>query len=300
MRFLFLLALAWLPATLQQTPPKSWLPGPFLKGSEPILRPEMDSKNVANPAVLNVDGRYEMLYDSAGLLFHATSEDGLRFVTDPQPVFGPTEWYEAAGVEDPRLVFINNLYYLTYTGYEGTLAHLCLATSPDLKGWKKHGPMISQFPANARRRYPDNWTRAGAILPEKVKGRWYMVFGDSDLWLAMSDDLLTWNYRPQPLLSPAPGQDKLEAGPPLVRRKEGLVLFYNATSTNQRTAMHAALLADYDPTQVLEKTELAFLEPTQKWEQNVTNGSAMLFDGNYWTLYYAGGDRAIGLARAGR
>jgi len=302
MRFaLLLLALSWVPAALQA--PKespSWLPGPFLKASEPIMRPEMDRQNVPNPAVLSVDGRYEMLYDSAGLMFHASSEDGQRFTSDPEPIFGPTQWYEAAGVEDPRLVFINNLYYLTYTGYEGNIAHLCLATSPDLKGWKKHGPMFAQFPANARRRYPDNWTRAGAILPEKVKGRWLMIFGDSDLWLATSDDLLNWNYRPQPLLSPERGQDHLEAGPPILRRKEGLVVLYNVTDENKRTSMQAALLADYDPTQVLEKTALPLLEPTQKWEQNVTSGSALLYDGHYWSLYYAGGDRTIGLARAGR
>lgn len=299
MRYLILLALAWLPATIKPPTTYSWLPGPFLKAGEPILRTEVDQKNQPNPTVLSVDGRYHLLYDSGGLLYHASSDNGQNFSTDPDPVFGPTEWYEKGGVEDPRLAFINNLYYLTYTGYDGPLARVCLASSPDLKGWKKHGPLFPSFPPNARRRYSDGWTRCATILPDKLRNRYVMLFGDSDLWLATSDDLLNWNYRPQSVLTPEKNQDKLEMGP-LIRRKEGLVAFYNATDARGRTSTYAALLADYDPTTVLERADTPLLEPTQKWEQNVTSTSALLFDGATWSLFYSGADRAIGLARANR
>jgi predicted GH43/DUF377 family glycosyl hydrolase len=41
--------------------------------------------------------------------------------------------YESQGVEDARIVRIDDTYYLTYTGYDGTNARGALATSKDLK-----------------------------------------------------------------------------------------------------------------------------------------------------------------------
>ena len=41
--------------------------------------------------------------------------------------------YESHGVEDARIVKIDDLYYLTYTAYDGTNARGALAISNDLK-----------------------------------------------------------------------------------------------------------------------------------------------------------------------
>jgi predicted GH43/DUF377 family glycosyl hydrolase len=47
--------------------------------------------------------------------------------------------YEKQGVEDPRIVKIEGIYYITYTAYDGINAMGALATSTDLIEFKKHG-----------------------------------------------------------------------------------------------------------------------------------------------------------------
>jgi predicted GH43/DUF377 family glycosyl hydrolase len=50
--------------------------------------------------------------------------------------------YESHGVEDPRIVKIDDLYYMTYTAYDGTNARGALATSKDLIHFEKQGIII--------------------------------------------------------------------------------------------------------------------------------------------------------------
>ena len=47
--------------------------------------------------------------------------------------------YEKHGVEDPRIVKIEDTYYITYTAYDGVNAMGALATSKDLTHFEKHG-----------------------------------------------------------------------------------------------------------------------------------------------------------------
>ncbi len=61
-----------------------------------------------------------------------------------QPVIVPEYGYESQGVEDPRIVKIDNLYYLTYTAYDGVNAMGALAISKDLIKWNKLGIIVPQ------------------------------------------------------------------------------------------------------------------------------------------------------------
>ncbi len=61
------------------------------------------------------------------------------------PVMVPQHDYESHGMEDPRIVKIEDLYYLTYTAYDGINALGALALSSDLMIWKKKGIMVPQF-----------------------------------------------------------------------------------------------------------------------------------------------------------
>ena len=47
-------------------------------------------------------------------------------------LISPEFEYEKHGIEDPRIVKIEDLYYLTYTAYDGVNALGALATSKDL------------------------------------------------------------------------------------------------------------------------------------------------------------------------
>lgn len=68
------------------------------------------------------------------------------------PVLSPQFKYESQGIEDPRIVKIDDLYYLTYTAYNGVDAMGALATSKDLVHFKKKGIIVPQIKYNEFKR----------------------------------------------------------------------------------------------------------------------------------------------------
>jgi beta-1,2-mannobiose phosphorylase / 1,2-beta-oligomannan phosphorylase len=61
------------------------------------------------------------------------------------PILAPEYEYEKHGIEDPRIVKIEGIYYLTYTAYDGINALGALAVSKDLINWEKKGIIVPQF-----------------------------------------------------------------------------------------------------------------------------------------------------------
>jgi len=153
-----------------------------------------------NPAVVRYHGYYVMLYrahDAGGTsrLGHAESTDGIHFTRRRDPVISPEAEYERnGGVEDPRLVAIGDTFYLTYTGYNKRDAQLCLATSKDLLHWTRHGVIIAANQGN----WNVKWTKSGAIVSEKIEGKYWMYFLGTDAnnkdqsGLAYSKHLIYW------------------------------------------------------------------------------------------------------------
>jgi predicted GH43/DUF377 family glycosyl hydrolase len=62
-----------------------------------------------------------------------------------EPILSPTFDYESHGMEDPRIVKIDDTYYLTYTAYDGVNALGALAVSKDLKHFEKKGLIVPQI-----------------------------------------------------------------------------------------------------------------------------------------------------------
>ncbi|MBP6810617.1 MAG: pesticidal protein Cry7Aa [Saprospiraceae bacterium] len=60
------------------------------------------------------------------------------------PVLHPQFDYESHGMEDPRITKIDDLFYLSYTAYDGVNALGALATSKDLLQWDKLGLIVPQ------------------------------------------------------------------------------------------------------------------------------------------------------------
>src|SRR6202795_896634 len=164
--------------------------GPWTRLSpDPIISPlgdTFESAGTFNPSVVKKDGKFVMLYraqdhNGTSSLGYATSDDGIRFHRRPEPVMVSEAPYEkGGGVEDPRLQKIGDTYYLTYTGYnnvDGAAAdkkdaQLCLATSTDLIHWQRQGVILPSF----KGRWNVKWTKSGAIVPEKVKGKYWMYY----------------------------------------------------------------------------------------------------------------------------
>lgn len=61
------------------------------------------------------------------------------------PLLFPQFEYESHGVEDPRITKIDDLYFLTYTAYDGVNAMGALATSKDLQHFEKQGLIVPQI-----------------------------------------------------------------------------------------------------------------------------------------------------------
>lgn len=179
--------------------------------NNPILAPNpgsgWESAYLFNPAAIVIDDMVWLLYRAQNLSLISSvglawSTDGYNFTRYTQPVLYPTEPYETHGTEDPRVVRINGTFYATYTGYDGTTARLCLATSQDLVHWTKYGPILPNC-TDVVYRYDDRmndyraregWSKSGAIIPEKINGLYQMQWGDSYLYTANSTDLIHWNY----------------------------------------------------------------------------------------------------------
>jgi len=281
-------------------------PASFVKyQGNPILLPRgqgFESRAAFNPAAVVKDHRVYLLYraqDALGIsrIGLATSQDGLHFTRRAEPVLAPEQNYERRGVEDPRVVRFGSTYYLTYTAYDGHAAKLALATSKDLIHWDKRGIMLPDL----------RWSKSGAIVPRKVAGRYLMYFGDTDVWLATSSDLLRWDVRKEPVLRRRSGffdSTGVEPGPPPLITQRGILLFYNGWDAAITYRTGRVLFSLEDPSVVLERTDQPLLQPTKPWELKGQVPKQVLFvEGlvnwkGVWYLYYGGGDSRIGVAIA--
>lgn len=282
-----------LPQTLTRTPER------------PILEPKgsgWESLAVFNPSVLWDGKQYVMLYraqnqkgvSSIGL---ATSEDGVTFQREAQPILSPEGSAEAGGVEDPRLTFLNDRYLLTYTAYDGrSVAQLQAATSPDLRHWTRLGPMLAQADGT--------WSKSGAVLAQPLNGLYFMYYGDKAIHLATSPDARTWTAEAVPVLAPRPGtwdEGGVEPGPPPILTPRGILLIYNGRDKNNVYAVGAALLDPGDPAHVLARSETPMLRAERPYELGGTVPNVVFVEGLVWKggqleVWYGGGDRVIGRA----
>ncbi len=297
--------------------------GPFRPhDGNPILRPRGDgweSASVYNPAAIVKDGEVVLLYrahadDIVSHVGLATSTDGIHFERRAEPVLSPSEPYDGGGAEDPRVTEIDGTYYLTYTGYDGSKAQLCLATSSDLVSWTTHGPMFEEF--NTFRGLPGGptgaWSKAGAIVPVPIDGRYLMYFGEGSIYTAWSDDLIHWKpcSNDDPLLAPLGpgtfGEYLVEVGPPPIITNNGLILLlHNAAVKNTdgsvRYTCGQLLLDPADPTTVLAQLTQPWLEPstyedTHGLVSNVTFVEGLVFHNDTWFVYYGQSDSTLGVA----
>jgi len=290
--------------------------GPFKDyEGNPILEPSgagFDAERVYNPAVIVVDGVFWMFYRAeagdgcTGRIGLAKSQDGLHFTRHHEPIIVPEHDYEAGGCEDPRIIRIGDLFYLTYVGNGLGIGHICLATSRDMVHWEKHGPILQPAHVWDRRQ-----VKAGAILPQKVGGRCIMYFmGEAEPWktaigIACSDDLLHW-HEPlaEPVLLPRPGHfdsKGVEPGPPPVMLDEGILLVYGGWGDDQAYKPGWALFSREQPDRVLTRSEEPILESAVNWGERfgVTNhvvAESLLWHEGRWWLYYGAADRVVCLA----
>ena len=314
-----------------------------------------ESKNVFNPAIVVRRDTVFMLYraqDSIGKpggtsrIGLAYSTDGLHFTKTPRPVFYPEpDAYQAyewqGGVEDPRIVEDSTgIYYMTYTSYDGKTARLMVASSPDLQKWTKHGPVFANAYGG---KYLNQWSKSGSIVSRyaqgkiiatKINGKYWMYWGDQNIWVATSTDLIHWEpfemqvdesapivLKGQALNMPQlriiiPTRDKkfdsdlVEPGPPAMLTDKGILLIYNSrnlknigdTSLADGTYTAGQVLLDKNnPLQVLHRLNHYFMKPERSYELVGEVNNVCFLEGlaqfkNQWFLYYGTADSKIAVA----
>lgn len=211
------------------TEDQSWMMAPVTKHDDvfPLLKSDTTSffcpvtnkrvrwqeSYVFNPAAVVRDNKVYMIfrgedkigqYGGTSRLGLAVSNDGFSFTKLPDPVLYPDNdsllnYEKDGGIEDPRITETEDgTYILTYTAFNGTLARLCVATSKDLIKWEKHGLAFGRAKNGI---YRDMWSKSGSIISRqtgdkiiatKINGKYWMYWGETDIYLATSDNLIDW------------------------------------------------------------------------------------------------------------
>jgi len=269
----------------------------------PIIVPdpahEWESLKVYNPGAVFHDGKYHLFYRAMGqgidwhsALGYAVSEDGERFTRFADPILDRDSKnpLELRGLEDPRITKIGNVFYMAYAAYDGKVPRLNIATSHDLKHWQRHGKAFKDFDffreGGVRVRWENgkpielyepkpgvagDRSKAGGIFSEKINGKFWMLFNEYRIWLANSDDGITWNIIPGPFIEPRKGTDLfdnvfVEMGPPPIRTDKGWLVFYHGVNDAMQYQLGVLLLDLDDPTKILFRGTEPIFSPREKYE----------------------------------
>jgi beta-1,2-mannosidase len=336
---------------------QGWTLGPFVRPVDaPIIEPDpkavftdpilgksvhWEALHTFNPGAIVRDGKVYVLYraeDDSGTMvigMHtsrlglASSEDGVRFIKEPEPVFYPDndsqknrEW--PGGVEDPRVVESEDgTYVLTYTQWNRKSTDIGIATSTDLIHWTKHGPaLVGEKYQHFDYKSASIVTRltGGRLIAAKIQGKYWMYWGEVRVRLATSPDLIHWtpvedksgkavvllHNRPRHFDSAFP-----EVGPPSVLTDRGIVLIYNGKNAEKNGAPGIAggaysdgqaLFSADNPRKLLGRPDKPFFKPEKAWEQSgqyaagTTFAEGLVFFRDKWFLYYGCADSRVGVA----
>src|SRR3989338_9200307 len=111
-----------------------------------ILEPtklKFENRAVLNPTCFKKENYVHMFYravrkNKVSCISYCKLKGPLKVVQrDKRPVLCPEFNYDRKGLEDPRLTFLNGVYYMFYTVYDGKNARVAYAISKDLKNFKK-------------------------------------------------------------------------------------------------------------------------------------------------------------------
>jgi predicted GH43/DUF377 family glycosyl hydrolase len=311
----------------------------------PVLVPNeanwWESKAVFNCAILYYENKFHMLYRAIGeyeryisRIGYASSTDGYSFATSKHIALEETEDYEKYGIEDPRIVKIDNQIYITYVVLSGYVtngaiveASTALATTTDFLKYTRLGVITSKgsdnkdvvlFPEKMSQQESsvislssastDTIDRAGKYFflhrPSSWIGSRYGVDKPS-IWLGEGNALTNFEKHTL-LLKPEEDWEQLKvgAGPPPIRTRAGWLVIYHGVSREKVYRAGAALLDMHDPSKIIGRTKKPILEPKEPYEKfgDVSNvvfpTGACVVDNDKLFVYYGGADKVCCLATA--
>ncbi|MBI2208578.1 pesticidal protein Cry7Aa [Candidatus Woesearchaeota archaeon] len=157
-----------------------------------ILKPtdlEFESQGVFNPACMQIGNNVHMFYRAVkegnySSIGYCKLEGPLKVVErSKKPILYPEHKFESQGTEDPRIVFLDGKYYMTYIGYDGKNVKIAYATSTNLKNFTKRGQLLPKITYD---RAEDLFKRCG-----KLKDRYFLF--ESYYKDKVGKDVLLWD-----------------------------------------------------------------------------------------------------------
>ena len=242
-------------------------------------------------------------------IFAGFSKDGIHWDIDHEPIVmksGNTEMIDSDYKYDPRVVFIEDRYWLTWcNGYHGPT--IGIAYTFDFKEFYQCENAFLPF------------NRNGVLFPEKINGKYAMLSRPSDnghtpfgdIYISFSPDMKYWGehrivMKTSPFEESAWQCTKIGAGPIPILTDEGWLMIYHGvihTCNGFRYAMGSALLEERAPEKVRFRTKPYLLSPATHYEQigdvpNVIFPCAALHDteNDRLSVYYGAADTVVALA----
>jgi predicted GH43/DUF377 family glycosyl hydrolase len=311
--------------------------GVLLQGTDHYF----ENGGVLNPAVYQ-EGRIVHLF-YRGIHMGAVATIGYCTLDGPlalsyrreEPLLEPEFAYEAFGIEDPRIVKIDDTWYLTYAGWDGQYARGAIATSTDMVLFKKTGPFFprwtyEQFYAVVSKENVDEryfsfdqiattplWCKNIVFFPRRINGKLFMLhrirpgilIAEFDEIADLTEDYWKRYFREMSrhiLLDPIYSFEShiMGAGCPPIETKDGWLVIYHGVEDKCGGYMYAAcaaLLDIHDPRKVIGRLPYPLFLPEEPWEKkgqtnNVVFPTGSALFGNRLYIYYGAADCRIAVA----
>jgi len=263
---------------------------------------------VHNAAVVKFNDKYIMIFRShklngRSILGKAESFDGFHFKVDKEPFMVPAtegifKEYEAFGVEDPRIVFIEGEFLITYSAYSQHGVRIGLAKTRDFK-------TIERFSLITEADY-----RNVVIFPEKFNGlyarldRPHSEISPWSVWISYSPDLRYWGESKLIMKPMQYHWDEMKIGPgaPPIKTTRGWLSIYHGVFPTMDGCVYRLGVALHqldDPSIIIAVGDDWILQPEEIYEitgyvHNVVFSCAAIpeQDGTL-KIYWGGGDKVM-------
>lgn len=226
------------------------------------------------------------------------SDDGKTFY-EPEgyPSLMGEGTLQTFGVEDCRVSFLENKYWLTFTAVSDNGVGVGLRTTTDWKNFQSYGMMLP----------PHN--KDCAIFEERINGLYYALhrpssvdIGGNYIWLAESHDGIHWGNHKCIIKTRTDGWDsaRVGAGAAPIKTDKGWLEIYHGANHQHQYCLGAFLMDLNDPSKVIARTAYPIMVPSTTYELSgffghvvFTNGHVVSPDGDTITVYYGAADEFV-------
>ncbi len=226
------------------------------------------------------------------------STDGVHF-HEPEgfPYLYGSGVLQTFGIEDCRVTYLEDQYYLTFTAVSESGVGVALRTTSDWINFQQKGMILP----------PHN--KDCAIFEEKINGMFFALhrpssvdLGGNYIWLAQSPDGIHWGNHKCIIKTRKNSWDsaRVGAGAAPIKTEKGWLEIYHGANAEHRYCLGALLLDLKDPSIVIARSIEPIMVPTEPYELTgffghvvFTNGHIMQPDGDTITVYYGAADEFV-------